>query len=297
MRSLKMKRPIAHRAGFALVEMVTLIVVVSMLLSLSAIVLNQAYRVHANTLSTLQNVQQLNFWFDRFRADAHGATGVATEDGLTFQVEQSTIGYVLEDARLVRRMRSGEQVLSEERWHIPPVARAGWQVESSGRFPLVSLRLEFVQRRRNGNPSSGWLASDRKFPRLHNRITPRTATKRTATKRTATKRTATKRTATRQTRLRRWKETGVHPRMPIGSPVENRVRQRGAIVVCVLVVLLIVGMLAAQTIQTSLLMRRGDAERSQLRQARELVELGRLALPQAARDVPVARPSLASGKS
>jgi hypothetical protein len=75
--------------------------------------------------------------------------------------------------------------------------------------------------------------------------------------------------------------------MRIGSPVENRVRQRGAIVVCVLVVLLIVGMLAAQTIQASLLVRRGDAERSQLRQARELVELGRLALQQSARDVPV----------
>ena len=75
--------------------------------------------------------------------------------------------------------------------------------------------------------------------------------------------------------------------MLIGSPVANQVRRRGAIVVCVLVVLLIVGMLAAQTIQASLVVRRGDAERSRLRQARELVELGRLAMQQSSRDVPV----------
>ena len=139
-----MKPPRVRRAGFALVEMVSLIVVVGMLLSLSAVVLNQAYRVHANTLSYLQYMQQLNFWVDRFRADAHEATGVATDDGLTFfGAEQSTIRYVLEDGVLVRRMWAGEQVLSEERWRAPQVATAGWHVEVSGRFSLVNLRLEF----------------------------------------------------------------------------------------------------------------------------------------------------------
>ncbi len=49
-----------------------------------------------------------------------------------------------------------------------------------------------------------------------------------------------------------------------------------AILICVLVVLLIVGLLATQTLQTLMLLRRGDHQRQQLRQTREVVELGLL---------------------
>lgn len=51
-------------------------------------------------------------------------------------------------------------------------------------------------------------------------------------------------------------------------------RRPAAVLVCVLVVLLIVGLLSTQTIQTLLIVRRSDMQRKRLRQARELVELG-----------------------
>ncbi|MEZ6133335.1 MAG: hypothetical protein R3C53_00355 [Pirellulaceae bacterium] len=51
-----------------------------------------------------------------------------------------------------------------------------------------------------------------------------------------------------------------------------------AILVCVMVVLLIVALTSAQTVQTMLLVRRADEQRSRIRQVRELVELGRLSL-------------------
>lgn len=54
--------------------------------------------------------------------------------------------------------------------------------------------------------------------------------------------------------------------------------RRGAVLVCVMVVLLIVVLLSTQTIQTLLIVRRADRQRSGLRQARELVELGRMAV-------------------
>ncbi len=50
--------------------------------------------------------------------------------------------------------------------------------------------------------------------------------------------------------------------------------------VCVLVLLLIVGLMMSQTLQTLTLVRRGDTMRQSLRQARELVELGELVLQQ-----------------
>lgn len=52
----------------------------------------------------------------------------------------------------------------------------------------------------------------------------------------------------------------------------------GALLISVLVVLFLVGMLSSQAIQTLLLVRRGDQQRSETRQARELLELGRLAV-------------------
>ena len=55
---------------------------------------------------------------------------------------------------------------------------------------------------------------------------------------------------------------------------------RGSVLICVMVVLLIVGLLISQTLQTLLLVRRGDDARQQLRQARELVELGEIVLRQ-----------------
>ncbi len=81
-------------------------------------------------------------------------------------------------------------------------------------------------------------------------------------------------------------------------------RRSGAVLVCVLVVLLIVGLLSAQTIQTLLIVRRGDGERRQLRQARELVGLGRIVLRQQAAHLPTEKitvvvddPSAASGEA
>lgn len=58
-------------------------------------------------------------------------------------------------------------------------------------------------------------------------------------------------------------------------------RRRGGLLVCVLVVLLLVGLLAAQTMQTLMMVRKSDSRSSTLRQATELVELGRMSQRQA----------------
>lgn len=62
------------------------------------------------------------------------------------------------------------------------------------------------------------------------------------------------------------------------TPCSNQKARPGALLISVLVVLLLVGMLSSQAIQTLLLVRRGDQQRSETRQARELLELGRLAV-------------------
>lgn len=63
---------------------------------------------------------------------------------------------------------------------------------------------------------------------------------------------------------------------PCGSSNRLRRRNKASILVCVIVIMLVVSLLAAQSLQTVFVIRRGDTQRSNLRQARELVELGRI---------------------
>ena len=66
---------------------------------------------------------------------------------------------------------------------------------------------------------------------------------------------------------------------------DRQKRQRiGAVLVCVMVVLLLVGLISSQAIQTMLIVRQADHRRSGIRQARELIELGRMV--QSAGDIP-----------
>ncbi|MEM8734501.1 MAG: type II secretion system protein [Planctomycetota bacterium] len=53
-------------------------------------------------------------------------------------------------------------------------------------------------------------------------------------------------------------------------------RRRAATLVCVLIVLMLVGLLSAQAVQMMVSIRQADVRRSNLIQARELVELGRV---------------------
>ena len=53
--------------------------------------------------------------------------------------------------------------------------------------------------------------------------------------------------------------------------------KRGAVLICVLVVLMLVGMMSMQAIQSLMIVRRSDSHRANVRQARELIELGKIA--------------------
>ena len=56
---------------------------------------------------------------------------------------------------------------------------------------------------------------------------------------------------------------------------KSMARRTASVIICVLVVILLVGMLSMQTIQTLALVRRGDDDRSKIAQARELSEFAR----------------------
>ena len=55
-------------------------------------------------------------------------------------------------------------------------------------------------------------------------------------------------------------------------PKQVIARRTASVIVCVLVVILLVGMLSMQTVQTLAVIRRGDDDRTKILQARELIE-------------------------
>ena len=61
---------------------------------------------------------------------------------------------------------------------------------------------------------------------------------------------------------------------PYGPSLRRRQRS-GSIIICALIVLLIVGMLSVQTMQTLAVIRRGSMDRVKIRQAREVAEMAR----------------------
>ncbi|MFK7738214.1 MAG: type II secretion system protein [Pirellulaceae bacterium] len=63
--------------------------------------------------------------------------------------------------------------------------------------------------------------------------------------------------------------------------------RRAATLVAVLIVMMIVGLLTAQSVRTMVAIRQGDQQRAQLRQARELVELARHTLENGDESVPL----------
>lgn len=60
--------------------------------------------------------------------------------------------------------------------------------------------------------------------------------------------------------------------MSCSRPTQKSIRRTASVIVCVLVVILLVGMLSAQTVQTLAVIRRGDDDRAKIIQARELIE-------------------------
>lgn len=59
--------------------------------------------------------------------------------------------------------------------------------------------------------------------------------------------------------------------MSCSRPTQKTTRRTASVIVCVLVVILLVGMLSVQTIQTLAIIRRGDDHRAKIMQARELI--------------------------
>ena len=170
------RRPAARRRGFSLVEMLSIIGLIGTLLSLSAATLHRAYQVHHAALDNFRQLEQLNFWCQRWRDDVHQAVAYRLQPQLELRLtEEREVHYHLEQGQLVRSaFRDSQRVTRETlsgttflavQWQEATPQQASPEASPSSR-ELLACHLQFHPQHGEPQPLL-WLAqvgggSDRK---------------------------------------------------------------------------------------------------------------------------------------
>ncbi len=160
------RRALKKRTGFTLLETVAVVTVVGMLLSLSSVLLHRAFEVHRGALISFRQLEQFNAWCERLRVDASQAVEANSDNNLTLTRDGGdVVRYSVEQQRLVRLVQRDGQALSQETWDAWPLAQVNWQIDHSGRLPLLIGRLEFATTEPS-RASIEWVA---RLPKITNR--------------------------------------------------------------------------------------------------------------------------------
>lgn len=150
-----------QKSGFALAEMVGTLTLVSIILSLSAVVLNQAFNAHRSALAHFRHSQQLHQFGDQFRRDIHLATSAFVDEttGLVLQRNAGKrITYQLDLARaeLIRSTEVSDKLLGKETWPMAQVAIIEWNIDSEPKRDVVRAKIIFEDLA--NRPPMEWLA-------------------------------------------------------------------------------------------------------------------------------------------
>lgn len=149
------------RAGITLVEMVGVLTFVTAILSLSAVVLNQAFSAHRAALVHFRYSQQLQRFGDQIRRDIHHSDNVTIDEdsGLVVQINSDKqINYRFDSVStsLTRDVTTSGKLSGRETWLLPQVAQVEWDSNTEQKRLLISTRIVFDDRA--NRPAMEWLA-------------------------------------------------------------------------------------------------------------------------------------------
>ncbi len=132
------------RAGFTLIEMVGVTIVVGMLLILSASLVHQTFAAHRDSLGHLRRMHLLERFIERWRTDVHAANEVKLEDDSLIVVrDDSELVYAVDGQMVTRTLRRAAQDIGRDQWQLPSACSVSWSLDDSGAVQLLRGRLEF----------------------------------------------------------------------------------------------------------------------------------------------------------
>jgi len=133
-----------RRSGFTLVELVGVVGAVSMLLTLSALLLNKTFDAHRASLLHLQRMRSIELFVERWRDDVQSATNVIPGTELRIaKADNLEIVYSIINQSMVRTRRQDGQDIGHDHWQLPSRCTATWQIDDQGRIPVLLGNLEF----------------------------------------------------------------------------------------------------------------------------------------------------------
>ncbi|MEO8268852.1 MAG: prepilin-type N-terminal cleavage/methylation domain-containing protein [Aureliella sp.] len=142
---MRPRRDHRERTGFTLIECVAVITLVGILLSLSSVLLHRVFEVHRAALVSFRQLEQVNFWCVRLREDASQTIEARHDGNLTLARNSGeVIRYSVEQQRLVRSVQRDGKTLNQETCDAWPIAQVTWQIDHSGKLPLLVGQLEFA---------------------------------------------------------------------------------------------------------------------------------------------------------
>lgn len=152
LRQLERRR----RMALTLLEVVGMLTITAAVMSLSAVVMHRAFAAHRDAMQHLQQTEHLQQMVHRWRQDVRAAQRVSLLkiEGKPSPLQIDVAGdsarqitYRWSQELLSREVHRQGELLGSEQWSLPRAAQVNFSIARSGRFPLVTSRLDFSEQK------------------------------------------------------------------------------------------------------------------------------------------------------
>jgi len=140
------------RRGHTLIEATVVISMFGLILSSVALALHATRQANRHVRDEAESQREMARFAAQLRSDAHQAASAKLEDSkkggsfwmvlLLTLADGQTAEYSLQTERIERVLRRGQAVVHRETYRLPFCVTGKWQLQTSGRSPVISLLLE-----------------------------------------------------------------------------------------------------------------------------------------------------------
>ena len=132
------------RGGKSLIEMITVIAIMSMLFPVSANFIWRIMRASSANETAVNTTVVLSQLSKQFHRDAHAAISVKTNPqqpgSLSFQMNDSQIvSYIPEKNQIIRKQSQGEKIVAQEIYRLPG-RKSALQIQQAGKWVSITVQ-------------------------------------------------------------------------------------------------------------------------------------------------------------
>jgi type II secretory pathway pseudopilin PulG len=139
---------IRPRPAYTLVECLVMMTLIGTTLGAISTTLHGLYRIDGRLRAELDDERRFDQFLERWRDDAHAATGVTAPESLPparhvalTTAERRTIEYSIDDSQITRVVRTGGEIRHWDAFDLSGATRARWRLETDQARPVIWLEF------------------------------------------------------------------------------------------------------------------------------------------------------------